>query len=179
MALNRVVLVGRLTRDPEMKYTPQGVAVAQLGIAVQRFTKNETGDYDVDFFNVVAWRRTAEFASNYLHKGRLVSVDGRLQARSFVGQDGQKRTTVEIVADNIDPVGPRPEGEESAPRNDDTAGGDERPAPSNSNQGSYAGNAPARSAAPAAAASGARTNAPRNAAPADDDLDESDPFADE
>src|ERR1051326_6121856 len=93
MSLNRVVLIGRLTRDPEMKYTPQGVAVTQMGIAVQRFTKNETGDYDVDFFNVVAWRRTAEFAANYLTKGRLVSVDGRLQTRSWVDQaSGQKRS---------------------------------------------------------------------------------------
>ena len=84
--LNRVVLVGRLTRDPEMKYTPQGVAVAQMGIAVQRFTKNETGDYDVDFFNVTAWKRTAEYVTQYLKKGRLVSIDGRLQTRSWTDQ---------------------------------------------------------------------------------------------
>ena len=99
--VNRVVLVGRLTRDPEMKYTPQGVAVAQMGIAVDRFSKNEQGEYETDFFNVVAWRRSAEFAANYLTKGRLVSVDGRLQTRSWVAQDGTKRSVVEIVADNI------------------------------------------------------------------------------
>src|SRR5689334_22871578 len=155
--LNRVVLIGRLTRDPEMKYTPAGVAVAQLGIAVQRFTKNETGDYDVDFFNVVAWRRTAEFASNYLTKGRLISVDGRLQTRSWVAQDGSKRSVVEIVADNIESLDRRPDAE-AAPDSD---------------TGSAA--PPARTAAPAAVGGSARHAAP----PADDDLDESDPFADE
>jgi single-strand DNA-binding protein len=141
-----------------MKYTPAGVAVAQMGIAVQRFTKNETGDYDVDFFDVVAWRRTAEFAANYLKKGRLVSVDGRLQTRSWVAQDGTKRKAVEIVADNLNPVGPRPEEE----------GGIE------GDMVSSAPAAPARAAAPASAGS-SRSAAP----PVDDDLDESDPFADE
>src|SRR5450432_4811028 len=102
MSLNRILLIGRLTRDPEMKYTPQGIAVAQMGIAVNRFSKNEQGEYETDFFNIVAWRRTAEFASNNLRKGRLVSVDGRLQARSWVEQaSGQKRTVYEIVADDI------------------------------------------------------------------------------
>src|SRR5690242_7354616 len=103
MSVNRVVLVGRLTRDPELKYTPAGVPVAQLGIAVNRITKNEQGEYEVDFFNVTAWRRTAEFAQSYLTKGRLVSVDGRLQTRSWVDQaSGQKRTVYEIVADHLE-----------------------------------------------------------------------------
>jgi len=114
MSLNRVVLVGRLTADPETKYTPSGVPVASLRIAVNRFTKNEQGDYETDFFSVTAWRRTAEFASNYLTKGRLISVDGRLQTRSWVDQaSGQKRTMFEIVADNIeglDRKGDGPEG---------------------------------------------------------------------
>ena len=66
MSLNRVTLVGRLCADPEMKYTPQGVPVAQLRIAVNRFTKNDAGEYEADFFNMVAWRTQAEFASNYL-----------------------------------------------------------------------------------------------------------------
>src|SRR5579871_2974794 len=97
MSLNRVVLIGRLTRDPEMKYTTNGVPVAQFGIAVNRYTKNEQGEYETDFFNIVAWRRTAEFVSNYLTKGRLVAVDGRLQTRSWVDQQsGQKRTAYEI-----------------------------------------------------------------------------------
>lgn len=158
--LNRVVLVGRLTRDPEIKFTPAGVAVAQLGIAVQRFTKNDSGDYDVDFFNVVAWRRTAEFADKYLTKGRLVSVDGRLQTRSWVDQaSGQKRSVVEIVADNIDGLDRR--GDEANPHEGEAG------APSAS------ASAPARSTAPPASAGRGA------AAPADDDLDDSDPFADE
>lgn len=151
MSLNRVVLVGRLTRDPEMKYTPQGIPVATLGIAVDRFTKNEQGEYETDFFNIVAWRRNAEFAANYLTKGRLVAVDGRLQARSWVAQDGTKRTTVEVVADSVQGLDRKPE----------TA-----PTPEHE-----AGEAHARPAAPAA---------PRGARPpAGDDLDDSDPFADE
>jgi len=113
MSLNRVVLVGRLTADPEMKYTPSGVPVASLRIAVNRVTKNEQGDYETDFFSVTAWRRTAEFVSNYLTKGRLISIDGRLQTRSWVDQaSGQKRTSFEIVADNIEGLDRKGEGAE-------------------------------------------------------------------
>ncbi|HSV73375.1 MAG TPA: single-stranded DNA-binding protein [Chthonomonadales bacterium] len=100
--LNRIVLIGRLTRDPESKYTPQGIAVATFGLAVDRPTRNaETGEKQTDFVNIVAWRRTAEFVTQYLTKGRLVSVEGRLQIRSWVAQDGTKRTTAEVVADNV------------------------------------------------------------------------------
>jgi single-strand DNA-binding protein len=99
-----------------MKYTPSGVPVASLRIAVNRVTKNEQGDYETDFFSATAWRRTAEFVSNYLTKGRLVSIDGRLQTRSWVDQaSGQKRTMFEIVADNI----------EGLDRKGDGAGGEE------------------------------------------------------
>jgi len=122
MSLNRVVLVGRLTADPEMKYTPSGVPVASLRIAVNRITKNDQGEYEADFFNVTAWRRTAEFCSNYLTKGRLISLDGRLQTRSWVDQaSGQKRTAFEIVAENIEGLDRRGDGggseagEEGAP----------------------------------------------------------------
>ena len=157
MSLNRIVLVGRLTRDPEMKYTPQGIAVATMGIAVDRFTKNDQGEYETDFFNIVAWRRSAEFASNYLKKGRLVSIDGRLQARSWVEQTtGQKRTTYEIVADNIQGLDKRGDTE---PTSDADMGG---------------------TPVEGRGAATARPSAPRPAAsvPADD-IDESDPFADE
>ena len=171
--LNRVVLVGRLTRDPEMKYTPQGVAVAQLGIAVQRFTKNETGDYDVDFFNITAWRRTAEYVTQYLKKGRLVSVDGRLQTRSWTDQaTGQKRTAFEIVADNIDSLERATDGESGAPMGGQSSHYDDPAEPS-------APQPQARAAAPAAS----RPAATRSATPAaptyDDNSDEADPFADE
>jgi single-strand DNA-binding protein len=147
--LNRVVMIGRLTRDPELKYTPQGVPVATFGIAVQRYTKNETGDYDVDFFNVTAWRRTAEFVQNYVTKGRLVALEGRLQTRSWVDQaSGQKRTNFEIVADNVEALERRTDGE--APQ---AESGGERSAP-------------------------ARASAPRPTTPGPD-IDETDPFADE
>ncbi len=99
--LNVVALVGRMVADPELKYTPSGVAVCTLRIAVDRRFKNESGERESDFFDVVAWRQAAEFAANYLSKGRLVSVSGRLQQRSWVQQDGQKRYKIEIVADEL------------------------------------------------------------------------------
>jgi single-strand DNA-binding protein len=104
MAINRVVLVGRLTRDPELKYTPTGKAVATLGLAVDdpyRKKQDGSGEFETNFFNVVAWERSAEFAANYLSKGRLVAVDGRLQYRSWTAQDGSKRSVVEVVADRL------------------------------------------------------------------------------
>jgi len=110
MSLNRVVLHGRLTKDPELKYTAAGVPVASCSIAVDRFTKDESGNYETDFFNITAWRKTAEFLHNYLKKGREVVVEGRLQTRSWVDQaTGQKRSTVDVVIDSVDPAGPRPQ----------------------------------------------------------------------
>ena len=178
MSLNRVVLVGRLTRDPEMKYTPQGVAVAQLGIAVNRVTKGENGDYEVDFFNVTAWRRTAEFASQYLTKGRLVSVDGRLQTRSWTDQQsGQKRTAFEIVADNIESLDRKPDGEGGAPMSSQQPSNYDEPS-----SGPMSSPPPAREArasAPAPARQTSRAAAPAPAGYSSDDNDEADPFADE
>lgn len=98
--LNRIVLIGRLTRDPELRYTPQGTPVATLGLAVNR-PRSKDGEEQTDFIDVVCWRQSAEFAANYLGKGRLVSVDGRLQIRDWVAQDGTKRRKAEVVADNI------------------------------------------------------------------------------
>jgi len=98
--LNRIVLIGRLTRDPELRYTPQGTPVATLGLAVNR-PRSKDGEEQTDFIDVVCWRQSAEFAANYLGKGRLVSVDGRLQIRDWIGKDGAKRRKAEVVADNI------------------------------------------------------------------------------
>jgi single-strand DNA-binding protein len=138
-----------------MKYTPSGVPVASLRIAVNRITKNDQGEYESDFFNVTAWRRTAEFCSNYLTKGRLISLDGRLQTRSWVDQaSGQKRTAFEIVADNIEGLDRRGDGGASE------AGDDGAP----------------YDRAPAAKPAAARAYTP--AAPVDIN-DDSDPFADE
>ena len=112
--INRVVLVGRLTRDPEIRYTPSGVAMATMGIAVDKNQSRENqreGEPTADFFNVVAWRHSAEFASNYLNKGRLVAIDGKLQQRSWVDQQGQKRSVVEVVADRLQGLDRREDGE--------------------------------------------------------------------
>lgn len=99
--VNSVVLIGRLTADPELKYTPSGVAVCTLTLAVNRRFKNESGERTADFFDIVCWRQSAEFAANYLSKGRLVAVEGRLQQRNWQQADGQRRTKVEVVCDNI------------------------------------------------------------------------------
>ena len=98
--LNRVVLIGRLVADPELRYTPNGVPVASLRIAVDR-PKSQSGEKQTDFINIVLWRQQAEFAANYLNKGRLVAVDGRLQIRQWTTQEGQKRSTAEVVAQTI------------------------------------------------------------------------------
>jgi len=94
---NRVILVGRLTRDPELKYTPNGTAVATFSLAINRkFNREET-----DFIDVVAWRQSAEFCANYGSKGRLMMVEGRIQVRSYENQEGQKRKVTEVVADEL------------------------------------------------------------------------------
>src|SRR5437764_15313624 len=109
--VHRIVLVGRLTRDPESQYTTNGIAIVKFGMAVDRVTKNpETGEKETDFIDVVAWRRTAEFVTQYITKGRLVAVEGRLQIRSWVAQDGTKRRAAEVVADNVQGLGPREGG---------------------------------------------------------------------
>lgn len=113
--LNRIILIGRLTRDPELRYTGQGTPVTTLRIAVDR-PKSKDGEKQTDFIDVVAWRQSAEFAANYLTKGRLISVDGRLQTRTWVAQDGTKRWSSEVVADNIQGLDrPRTDGGEPAP----------------------------------------------------------------
>lgn len=103
-SLNRVVLVGNLTRDPEMRFTPAGKPVATFGIAVNRVPyTNEQGQRieDVDFFNIVVFGRQAETAHQYLSKGRGVAIDGRLRYRKWETDDGQRRSAVEVVAQNV------------------------------------------------------------------------------
>lgn len=100
--LNKIVLMGRLTRDPELRHTQTGTAVTSFSLAVDRDMKDkQTGERATDFIDVVAWRSTAEFASKYLSKGRLTAVEGRLQLRDWTDRDGGKRRTAEVVADNI------------------------------------------------------------------------------
>jgi single-strand DNA-binding protein len=99
--MNKVILIGRVANDPELKYTPSGVAVSTFRVAVNRPFTNAQGEREADFIDVVAWRQPAEFAANYLGKGRLVAVEGRLQVRSWQAQDGTRRRQVEVVVDNL------------------------------------------------------------------------------
>jgi len=98
---NKVFLIGRLTKDPEVRYTPSGIAVAHFTLAINRpGKKNASGQTEADFLRVVAWRRLAEICGEYLKKGRLVSIEGRLQLNSFM-QEGVQRVSADIVADNM------------------------------------------------------------------------------
>lgn len=100
--LNRVNLMGRLTRDPELRRTAGGTPVATFSLAVEQdFKDKSTGERSADFIDIVAWRQTGEFVSRYLSKGRMCVVDGRLQARTWKDKNGNSRKTVEVVADHV------------------------------------------------------------------------------
>lgn len=99
--VNSVVLIGRLTRDPELRVTGTGKNVCSFSIAVNKKFKPQDGSPDADFFNIVAWNKDADYVVNYLTKGRLVAVEGRLQARKYTASDGSNREVVEIVADSV------------------------------------------------------------------------------
>lgn len=105
--LNRVILIGNLTRDPEMRFTPAGTNVTNFGLAVNRRYTNKAGEKvdTADFFNIVCWGKLAELVSQNITKGAPVAVDGRLQYRAWEAADGQKRSTVEIVAENVQFLG--------------------------------------------------------------------------
>ena len=102
-SLNKVLLIGNLTRDPELRYVPSGTAVATFTIAVNRVYTSQAGEKkeEVSFIRIVVWGRRAEVCGEYLSKGSPVFVEGRLQSRSWEGQDGQKRSTTEVIADNV------------------------------------------------------------------------------
>ena len=100
--LNHITIMGRLTRDPELRRTGSGVAVASFTVAVDRdFGKNESGERETDFIDCVAWRQTGEFVSKYFTKGSMAVVSGRLQIRGWTDKDGNKRRSAEVVADNV------------------------------------------------------------------------------
>lgn len=98
--LNRVILIGRLTRDPEMRYTPAGVAVTQFTLAVDRPFQSG-GEREADFIPVVTWRQLAELCANYLRKGRLAAVEGRIQVRNYENNEGKRVYVTEVIADNV------------------------------------------------------------------------------
>ena len=99
--LNKIFIMGRLTRDPELRRTQSGTAVTSFSLAVERDFKSQGGEKETDFIDVVAWRNTAEFVAKYFTKGRMAVVEGRLQTRDWTDREGGKRVATEIVADNI------------------------------------------------------------------------------
>lgn len=106
--MNKVILVGRLCRDPDLKNTTTGKAVATFNLAVDRRFKNKDGQKEADFVPIVVWGKQAEFAGQYLSKGSQISVSGRLQVRSYDAQDGQRRYVTEVVADEINFISTKP-----------------------------------------------------------------------
>jgi single-strand DNA-binding protein len=126
--MNRVILVGRLTKDPELRYTPSGAPVATFTIAVNRTFTNQQGDREADFINCVVWRKPAENVANYLKKGSLAGVDGRLQTRNYEGQDGKRVYVTEVVAESVQFLEPRNSSAPDRDRggNNDFNGGGQR-----------------------------------------------------
>ncbi|EAC6988908.1 single-stranded DNA-binding protein [Listeria monocytogenes] len=105
--MNRVVLVGRLTKDPDLKYTPAGVAVATFTLAVNRAFTNQNGERDADFIQCVVWRKPAESAANFLKKGSMAGVDGRIQTRNYEDNDGKRVFVTEVVAESVQFLEPK------------------------------------------------------------------------
>jgi len=108
--MNKITLIGNLGRDPEMNYTPSGVAVTKFSLAVNRVTKSSTGEKEkeTDWFNIVAWRQLAEICNNYLHKGDKVYIDGRLQQRKYTDKNGVERTAIDVIASDMEMLSPKP-----------------------------------------------------------------------
>lgn len=117
--MNKVVLIGRLTKDAALRYTPQGVAVASFTIAVNRPYRDENGDTQADFINCVAWRAQGEFLANYTKKGYLIAVAGSIQTRNYQGQDGKTVYITEVLCDQVQNLEPR----------EKASGGNTEPAP--------------------------------------------------
>jgi len=143
MSLNKAMIIGNLGRDPEMRYTQNGQAVTQFTVAVNRNYKDPSGEWkeETEWFRVVAWAALAERTAEYLRKGRKVYVEGRLQTRTWEGQDGQKHYTTELIANTVTALDPRPREDGAA----EPAGGPLR-----------SGRAPAGSATPSSRGRGSR-----------------------
>lgn len=115
--LNRAILTGRLTRDPELRYTASGTAVVQATIAVDRQFKNQQGEREADFINLVIWRKSAENFANFTHKGSLVGIDGRIQTRTYENKQGQRVYVTEINVDSFALLEPRQENNQQPNNN--------------------------------------------------------------
>lgn len=118
--MNKVVLIGNLTRDPELRTTPGGVSLCTFSIAVNRNFTNSAGEREADFFNITVWRGLAENCAKYLAKGRKVGIAGSLQSRNYEDKDGNKRYTIDVVADDVEFL---------SSRSDSEGGGSSAPAP--------------------------------------------------
>ena len=137
--LNHITIMGRLVRDPELRRTGSGIAVASFTVAVDRdFGGRDGGERETDFIDCVAWRQTGEFVSKYFTKGRMIVVSGRLQIRSWNDKDGNKRRTAEVVADNCYFGDSKRDGESTGSYGGNTYGGNAYSAPSGNNYGGYA-----------------------------------------
>lgn len=126
--LNKVILQGRLTKDPELKSTQSGTSVASFSLAVERDYKEKDGSKATDFLNIIAWRGTADFVAKYFHKGDMCLVEGSIQTRSYEDQNGQKRYVTEVIASGVNFCGGK--------SNDGGAASDDKPAPAKSSKGS-------------------------------------------
>lgn len=181
--INNVVLVGRLTRDPEMRYTQNGIAVTNFRIAVdRRFGRDEQGNKPTDFIDIAAWRKTGELCAQFLSKGALVGIEGRLQVRNWTAQDGQQRTSYEVQAENVSFLESKAERERRESARGD--GGYNRPPPPQQQSApppppTTQEAAPAQPSAPAGPpAYDAGPPEPDNAPPPDP-VDPDDPFGDQ
>ena len=198
-SLNKIILVGRLTRDPEQSYTASNLSIVKFSIAVDRqYKDSQTGERKTDFFNCKAFRQTADFVSQYITKGQLVAVEGRIEINKIQGNDGNPRYFTDVVCDRVESLQGRGDSEgggdsdgggySAAPAARSGGGGgrssqqddgyfDDEPAPAP--RGPARAAAPARSEAPAPRAAAPRpAPKPKESYP-DDDFDDSDPFADE
>ena len=126
--MNKVFLIGRLTRDPELRYTGNNTAVASFSIAVNRNFTNQSGEREADFINIVVWRKQAENVKNYLTQGSQVAIDGRIQTRSYDDQDGKKRYVTEVIADNVEFLGSKGQSS-SAPTSTESRTSSTEPTP--------------------------------------------------
>lgn len=103
--MNKCIFIGRMAADPELRTTQSGISNCNFKIAVQRKFKDNNGERQADFFNVVAWRQTADFVARYAHKGDMIAVEGSMQNRNYTAQDGSKRYITELIADNVEMCG--------------------------------------------------------------------------
>lgn len=127
--MNRVILIGRLTRDPELRYTGSNIPVASFTLAVNRNFSNQQGEREADFINIVVWRKQAENCKNYLNQGSQVAVIGSIQTRSYDDQNGQKRYVTEVVADNVEFLGSKNSSSNSNNMNSSASNNNAEPTP--------------------------------------------------